>query len=251
MSLFFEKLGDFCHDLLYRDKKMFKYYSDRNISASTIRKYKLGAFPKDLRLLTQSFSWDELIQNKIIWNASESPFKNGNFGEIYYPVVIPIKDFKNKTVAIGCRTLLKDDRRKELGIPKYKNSEYTKTLYLYGLDKAINAIREKDKVFVVEGYFDVISCHQAGIYNVVATCGTLFSRKQLVILARYTNNICLLFDNDEPGHVSSKIIMKKMSNITDIKLTQKFTPEGFKDIDDYLKEGGKLTFFKEKGVQTN
>lgn len=245
MSVFFEKLIDVCHDLLYHDKKIFKYYRDRNISAATIRKYKLGSFPRDLRLLKQSMSWDELVDNGIIWNASESMFKYGDSNEIYYPVVIPIRDFQGKAVAIGCRTLLADERRKEFGIPKYKNSEYTKTSYLFGLDKAIEAIREKNQVFVVEGYFDVISCHQVGIYNVVATCGTLFSKKQLIILSRYTDNVCLLFDNDKAGHASVKQVIKKFTKDGAISanLTTKFTPDGFKDIDDYLKQDGDLDFF--------
>jgi DNA primase len=206
----------------------------------------LGAFPKDLRILFDRMHPEELMENGIIWNAYESPFKYKD-NKIYYPIVIPIQDTEDKFVAIGCRTLLSDEERKPLGIPKYKNTEYKKTSYLYGLNYAINAIREKNIVFVVEGYFDVISCHQAGIYNVVATCGTLFSKKQLIILSRYTNNITLLFDNDVPGHNSATKVMQKMEDEGRISanLVCRFTPEGFKDIDEYLCHGGDLKFFSD------
>jgi DNA primase len=183
MDMFFEKLTDLCHELLYHDNKIFKYLENRNISKHSIDKYKLGAFPKDLRLLFNRIHPEELADKGIIWNACESPFKYGDDNEIYYPIVIPIQNTNNDVVAIGCRTLIQEENRKILGIPKYKNSEYKKTAHLYGLNNAIDEIRKKDEVFVVEGYFDVISCHQAGIYNVVATCGTLFSKRQLVLLS--------------------------------------------------------------------
>lgn len=247
MSLFYEKLTDVCHDLLYKDRKLFNYLKSRNINTSTIRKYKLGAFPKDLRILLDRMHPKELMKNNIIWNACESPFKYGNGKEIYYPIVIPIQNVSNDFVAIGCRTLSSDDKRKKLGIPKYKNTEYKKTAHLYGLNNAIKSIRKNNAVFVVEGYFDVISCHQAGVYNVVATCGTLFSKRQLVLLSRYTDNIVLLFDNDVPGHISANKILKKMENEKIIKanLTCRFTPKGYKDIDEYLCRGGDLKFFSD------
>jgi DNA primase len=247
MSLFFEKLVGICHDLLYRDKQLFDYLKNRNISASTISKYKLGAFPKDLRILFDRMHPEELMDNGIIWNAYESPFKYGDNNKIYYPIVVPIQDMENNFVAIGCRTLLSDEERKLVGIPKYKNTEYKKTSFLYGLNYAIEAIRKHDIVFVVEGQFDVISCHQAGVHNVVGTCGTIFSKRQLIILSRYTNNIVLLFDNDVPGHNSATRVKQKMEDEKRISanLVCRFTPEGYKDIDEYLCRGGNLKFFSD------
>ena len=247
MSLFFSKLVNVCHELIYKDRQLFDYLESRNINASTISKYKLGSFPRDLRLLFDRMHPEELMENGVVWNAYESPFKYGSDKEIYYPIVIPIQDVDGNFVAIGCRTLLSDDERKVLGVPKYKNTEYKKTAYLYGLNNAVDSIRENDIVFVVEGYFDVISCHQAGIYNVVATCGTIFSKRQLIILSRYTNNIVLLFDNDTPGHVSADKVMKKIESEERVSanLVCRFTPEGFKDIDEYLCHGGDLKFFSD------
>lgn len=251
--MFFERLTDICQELLYKDTRLFNYLKERNLKASTIEKYKIGAFPKKLTILLDRMSSEELLDNGIIWNASESPFLMSispmNKKRVHYPVVIPIMDVDGHPIAIGCRTLIDEEKRKELGIPKYRNSVYEKTAYLFGLNKAIEAIRKHNCVFVVEGYFDVIACHQAGIYNVVATCGTLFSKRQLVVLSRYTNNVVLLFDNDAPGHTSSRRVMSKLANddLIKVNLTYRFTPNGYKDIDEYLCHGGELSFFTEKG----
>ena len=246
-SLFFEKLTDACHDLLLKDKSIYSYLQDRGLKENTIKSYKLGSFPKDLRNLFKYVHPEELKKQNIIWQADKSPFK-------LFPVVIPIRNIEGQSIAIGCRTLLDDSKRDELGIPKYRNSNYSKTSYLFGLDKAYSAIREKNQVYVVEGYFDVISAHQNNIMNVVATCGTMFSMRQLSTLSRYTNNICLLFDNDAPGRNSAKRVMDKMNSFNiGVNLTSLFTPENYKDLDEYLQKNRNMDIFKnsmieEKGI---
>lgn len=248
-SMFYDRLHNACHDLLCNDRNLFEYLKDRGLKASTIKNYKIGAFPKDLRLLFTRISAKELVQNGIIWNASKSRFNT----PCMYSIVIPVKDQYGSAVAIGCRTTLSDVERKKIeervgdSVPKYKNSEYKKSQFLFGLDKAIGSIRENDKVFVTEGYFDVISAHQAGVKNVVATCGTLFSRYQLMILSRYTNNVCLLFDNDRAGTINARKILDKFGKdeIIKMNISCKFTPSGYKDIDEYLRETKDLSFFEE------
>lgn len=238
-EMFFEKLVDACHNLLFMDKPIYHYLSNRGISSETIKSYKLGAFPKDLRRLFQYVHPEELRKQNIIYQADKSPFKN-------FPVVIPIREVNGSPVAIGCRTLLDDNKRDELGIPKYRNSNYSKSSYLFGLDKANAEIIKNNQVFVVEGYFDVLSAHQRGFLNVVATCGTSFSLRQLAILARYTNNVTLFFDNDDPGHLNSKRVLDKFRNLNiEINLNCQFTPNGFKDLDEFLFKGGNFECFKQ------
>lgn len=238
-DLFFEKLTDACHKLLYEDKQILDYILGRGLSEETIKSYKIGAFPYDLRKLFDYVHPEELRKNNIVWNADHSPFKN-------YPVVIPIRDISSRTIAIGCRTLFKEDKRKELGIPKYRNSNYSKASYLFGMDRSIQAIRESDQAFVVEGYFDAITAHQKGILNVVAACGTAFSNRQLMTLSRYTKNICLLFDNDIAGHISSKRVMGKLIYKDNLNLECKFPPDGYKDLDEFLTNGGDFCIFTDK-----
>ena len=244
---FFEKLTSVCHNLLLDNDNLIHYLKEgRGMTDKTIETYSLGAFPKDLRDLYNKHDMDpeELRKQNIIVNANHSPFK-------MYPIVIPIRNTSGQSIAIGCRTLLSDEKRKEMGIPKYRNSTYKKTSHLFGLDNATNAIRLSNKVFVVEGYFDCITAHQNSILNVVATCGTMFSERQLIILSRYTENICLLFDNDNPGKMGAKKVMQKLNNFDEnIHLTCAFTPDGYKDLDEYLRKGGNMQIF-DKQVDLN
>ena len=89
--------------------------------------------------------------------------------------------------------------------------------------------------------------------NVVATCGTIFHERQLIILSRYTDNICLLFDNDAAGHRSAKNVMSKLRNFdSDISLMCKFTPDGYKDLDEYLRRNSDIShLFGEERIDLN
>jgi DNA primase len=235
-QVFYEKLTNVCHDLLGQNKQLRTYLNNRGITKQTIDDYKLGAFPSDLRYLYTKLSAQELLSRGIVYRADKSPFSQ-------YPLVIPIRDASGSPVAIGCRTLLSEEDRKKLGLPKYRNSVYSKSSYLFGLDKAIPAIRKKNRVYVVEGYFDAISAHQAGMGNVVATCGTLFSSRQLTILSRYTDKVCILFDNDEAGKCNAKIVKDKFANNGFVSISCAITPNKYKDLDEYLTQGGSLDYF--------
>ncbi|KKN37883.1 hypothetical protein LCGC14_0758920 [marine sediment metagenome] len=242
---FFEKLTNVCHKLLLKNDSLMYYLKVcRGMTDETISTYKLGAFPEDLRdLYKYNLDPKELRERNIVWNAERSQFQ-------LYPIVIPVRDLHGQTIAIGCRTLLSEKKRKKMGIPKYRNSVYKKTFHLYGLDRAVEAIKEADKCFIVEGYFDAIMAHQKGIRNVVATSGTIFSERQLIILSRYASNISLLFDNDEPGRISAKKAMETRD--TDgINLTCEFTPKGYKDLDEYLRKGGDVNLFREERIDFN
>lgn len=238
MSILFERLTEVCHNLLLSNNKLLNYLKlNRKLTDDSIRLNRLGAFPRDLRVLFKHIHPQDLKKADLIWNADKSPFQ-------YYPIVIPIKDFMGNSIAIGGRSLFSPDKLKHMGLPKYRNSSYSKTSHLFGLDNAKEYIKAQNKVFIVEGYFDVISAHQCGFRNVVATCGTIFSLRQLAILARYTNNICLLFDNDEPGHLNVKRVMGKLESFKNrVNIDYQFTPDGYKDLDEFLKKGGDFKYF--------
>lgn len=245
---FYEKLTDVCHHLLLDNQDLMYYLKEcRGMTDTTINSYKLGAFPNDLRDLYDRYDMDpvELRERNIVVNAEHSPFK-------LYPIVIPVRNVSGQSIAIGCRTLLSDEKRKQLGIPKYRNSIYKKTSHLFGLDRAIERIREKDIVFVVEGYFDTITAHQKDVMNIVATCGTIFTERQMMILSRYTKNICLLFDNDDPGRRSAKKVIDKLGNFdAGVNLTCAFTPNGYKDLDEYLRKGGSIDLLNGQETDLN
>lgn len=234
--MFYDRLTDVCNDILQQNTKIKSYLAKRNISEGTINRYKIGAFPSDLRYLFDRISAQELREHGIVYQADKSPFLN-------YPLVIPIQDAYGRSIAIGCRTLLSEEKREKLGLPKYRNSIYSKSQHLFGLAQAKTFIRKTNKAYVVEGYFDAISAYQSGMQNVVATCGTLFSNRQLLILSRYTNNVCILFDNDEAGKTNAQLIKEKHSDNPYVSVSCVFVPKQFKDLDEYFSSGGSVEYF--------
>lgn len=223
------KLAEICYDQLPRNKVVREYLKRREITSKTIDKFFLGAFPNDLRVLLKEFDVEFLKKNGIIYQADKSPFR-------HYPLIIPIWDVNNNFIGIGGRTMVSEAERKATGYPKYKNSEYAKANHLFGLNYARQSIRDKNAAIVVEGYFDVISSHQAGLTNVVATSGTYLSPRQTMLLSRYSENIKVLFDNDEAGKRASEKFIKRCAT-EGVNLKEIFLPDGFKDIDEYIVKG--------------
>ena len=113
-------------------------------------------------------------------------------------VIFPIHNVSGKVIAFGARILTNDKNQ-----PKYINSPetdvYHKSKILYGIYQAKNAIRQEDVCYLVEGYTDVISLHQAGIQNVAASSGTSLTEDQIKLIARFTQNITILYDGDAAG----------------------------------------------------
>jgi DNA primase len=113
-------------------------------------------------------------------------------------VIFPIQNISGRVLGFGGRTLSVDKKT-----PKYVNSPeseiYHKSNVLYGINHARTAIISSDNCFLVEGYTDVISLHQAGIINVVASSGTSLTTGQIKLIKRYTHNITILFDGDSAG----------------------------------------------------
>lgn len=220
------KLAGICYDELQKNKIIQEYLKKRQITQKTIDNFYLGAFPSDLRVLLKEFKSEFLLKNGILYNAGNSPFK-------LYPLIIPIWDVNNNFIGLGGRTLMSEKERKDIGYPKYKNSEYVKSNNLFGLNYAKQSIRDKNSAIIVEGYFDVISSHQAGLVNVIATSGTFLSAKQMLLLARYTENVKILFDNDEAGRHASKKYLERCA-VDGVNLQEMFLPEPYKDLDEYI-----------------
>jgi len=156
-------------------------------------------------------------------------------------VMFPIHNQTGKVIAFGGRTLKKDSKS-----PKYINSPeteiYHKSANLYGLHLAKGPIRKEDNCFLVEGYMDVISMHQLGIKNVVASSGTSLTEQQIRLLSRYSENITVLFDGDPAGIKASlrgiDMLLKGGQNVKAIVL-----PDGH-DPDSYSREMGAYEFDK-------
>jgi DNA primase len=190
------KLADYYHGNLVKSDAARAYLTRRGIHAKTIDEFNLGYSEKVH--YTQEFAKRLGIPFDMLLSAGIFKMRGSEIYDIFRGrIVIPILDVNNKVIGFGGRGLEKD------ALPKYLNSPesgvFSKRSVLFGLDKARKQIAEKDEALIVEGYFDLIALHQAGVRNVVATLGTSITEEQVSRLRNYTENITLMLDGDEAG----------------------------------------------------
>ncbi len=145
-------------------------------------------------------------------------------------VIFPVHNISGRVVAFGGRTL-----RTDKSVAKYQNSPeseiYSKKRELYGLYFAKKAIQQQDYAIMVEGYTDVISMHQAGVENVVASSGTSLTTEQIQLLHRFTRNITVIYDGDSAGIKASlrgiDMILKEGMNVRVVLLPAEHDPDSF------------------------
>ncbi|MFC2123459.1 DNA primase [Bacteroidota bacterium] len=174
------------------------YFKERGLSEETIKKFELGySFEKWDGLITEAE--EKGYQQEFLEKAGLILTKeNKTYDRFRGRVVFPIHNLTGKAVAFGAR-IMKDEKNQ----PKYINSPetdvYHKSSILYGLFQSRQAIRQMDNCYLVEGYTDVISLHQAGVENVVSSSGTSLTIDQIRLIKRFTENITVLFDGDDAG----------------------------------------------------
>ncbi|WP_295121446.1 DNA primase [uncultured Chitinophaga sp.] len=174
------------------------YFEERGFTQETIKKFQLGyclntrdAFAK--LAVSKGYNLEYLQKTGLVTIRYEQPADNYR-GR----VIFPIHNQSGKILGFGARILGKADKA-----PKYINSPeneiYYKSRVLYGTYFARHAIDKLDECLLVEGYTDVISLHQAGVENVVASSGTSLTQDQLRLIRKYTNNLTILYDGDNAG----------------------------------------------------
>lgn len=215
------------------------YLSERGISPEMLERFNIGYSLN---------SWDkayEYLGKKGI--AKEVLAETGIIvpkgkGEGYYDrfrgrVMLPIYDRNKMLVGFGGRVM--DDTT-----PKYLNSPetplFSKRQLLYGLDLALNYIRESGYAIIVEGYFDVIVAHQSGIQNVVGTLGTALTENHIRSLSRLTSEVILTFDSDTAGINAARRSVELFLN-SEVKAKVLLLPEG-EDPDSYIRIFGTTSF---------
>ncbi len=174
------------------------YLLARGITVESIAAFQLGFAEQSWRqlfqhLLKQEFEPERCEELGLIRRKSSGP---GHYDAFRNRIIFPVRSVAGRVLGFGARVM--DD-----SLPKYINSSdspvYTKKSILYGLDLAWREIRKSKLALLVEGYFDVISLHQAGIPEAVAACGTAFSSDQAKLLSRYTDRVCVITDGDAAG----------------------------------------------------
>ena len=226
----------FYHENLYKKEAKLaqEYVKSRKLDNKALKAFTIGyaSGNSDLYkyLKQKGFTDEEIIASDLVNKSGNSfvdRFKNR--------LIFPIQDVRNRYIAFGGRVLDKS-------LPKYINSPenivYSKARNLYGLNVAKNA--KSDKLIIVEGYMDVVSLHQRGIENVVASCGTALTEAQGRLLRKYAEKIIISYDSDSAGQAATLRGLEILSNLgCDIRILQM---EGAKDPDEYVIKYGNGKF---------
>ncbi len=214
----------------------------RGLSDATMETFALGYAPDQWDGLLKHLQHVEGLSPELLESAGlVVPRKGGNgfYDRFRGRVIVPIRDRQGRVIGFGGRSLDGSD-------PKYLNSPETEVFekgkHLFGLDQAANAIRKDDRAVVVEGYFDVIALHAAGITNAVASLGTALSGQQITQLCRCSDGkrIVLNFDADRAGIRAANRAIGEVEQLAlqgQLELRVLHTPSG-KDPDEYLKDHG-------------
>jgi len=179
------------------------YVARRGVAAESIEAFQLGYAPDSwdalsTHLTRQGYSLEDIHAAGLVIERETG----GYYDRFRHRLMFPIRDVRGQVIGFGGRALPATDGGEE-GQPKYLNSPQTllfdKSSVLYGLDMARRAISREGYAIIVEGYMDVISAHQHGFQNVVASLGTALTENQLRLAKRYTRSFVLALDADTAG----------------------------------------------------
>lgn len=220
------------------------YFKQRGFREDTIKKFGLGFAQSDMDALLRAgkqrgYSTDMLKKLGLVTQYDRDFFRER--------VMFSIHNLTGKVIAFAGRIMSKDPKQ-----PKYINSPETEIYYkskvLYGIYFAKKAIRQEDECLLVEGYTDVISLHQAGIENVVASSGTALTPDQIRLIKRFTNNIKIIYDGDAAG-IKAALRGLDLALAEDMNVRLVLLPDQ-EDPDSYIQRVGSeafLAYLKEKG----
>ncbi len=211
------------------------YFEKRSLTETTIKSFGLGYslnFRDDLlkHLISKGYSEKDIEKLGLIVKGA-----NGYNDRFWHRVMFPIFDVHDKVVGFGGRIL-------ENGEPKYLNSSdsevFNKKMNLYGLNFAKKS--RKEEFIIVEGYMDVISLHQAGFTNAVASLGTALTKEQALLMRRYVIDVTILYDSDSAGTTAALRAIPILKNAgLSVKVLQ---VKDAKDPDEYIKKFGSEAF---------
>jgi DNA primase len=244
----FDEIVRSCHYLLRHcpDARECREYLDARLNKESQELFQFGFFPRasSIQLLIDLVG-EEALENAGLWYRREiedamSPRSVGVSFFENYPLVLPFRNPYGEIIALVGRTLLSEEERGIKGIPKYKNTVFKKGNVLFGLYENKQAILEQDHAFIVEGQFDVIKAAEKGLRNVVAVGNAYLSAYQFSVISRYTTNMVLLLDNDEPGQKGRKRARGNFGKLASIR--DCYLPAEYKDIDEFFSKNDMETW---------
>jgi DNA primase len=218
----------------------------RGISAEMVEGFGIGASPDRWDgLLTYAQSKGlsiEALRAAGLLKVRDSGGGGGMYDALRNRLIFPIRDQIGRPIAFGARRIDDEDEPKYLNSPE--TSAFNKSTTLFGIDRAARAIKRERVAVVVEGYTDVIACHQHGVEHVVGTLGTALTTGHAAVLRRLCDTVVLLFDGDEAGQrAADRAIEVLLKETIDIKIASLAGVTDAKDPDELLaREGGVETF---------
>ena len=253
-----EKAQQYYHNSLLQNQSGARAYVGSRMTGEMVRQFGIGFAPVGTKTLIEFLDRERVPLDIVEKAGLIKKDAAGCYRDIFRGrVTFPIRDKGGSIIAFAGRTISSTSSRF-----KYINGPETplfrKSATLFGLDGAIEEMKEKGDVFVVEGYIDLLQMRAAGILNVVATCGTAFTREHAAILKRYVRRLNLMFDGDDAGRKAhQKAILLAVKE--ELKATAFIFPEG-QDPDSFYRNGGKteelitmsgFDFLKQSGAEMN
>ncbi|HCM76186.1 MAG TPA: DNA primase [Cytophagales bacterium] len=244
---------EYYHDILLKHEEGqsigLSYFRERGFNDKTIEKFELGYALNgwenfSTEAIRKGYSKELLEKTGLVVKKEDG----SSYDRFRGRVIFPVHNISGKVIAFGARMLGKEKNQ-----PKYINSPETEIYHkgnvLYGLFQAKNDIRQNDNCYLVEGYTDVISLHQAGVYNVVSSSGTALTEEQIKLIRRFSENVTVLFDGDAAGIKAAlrgiDLILKGGLNVRVVLFPDGEDPDsysrklGTSDFQKFLKENRK------------
>ena len=209
----------------------YQYFKSRGLEDETIRKYGLGWAPVSRKALSDAARTAGYKEEFLIETGLSIKYEDGRLADRFFDrVIFPIHSVSGRVIAFGGRTLKTDKT-----VAKYVNSPeteiYVKSRSLYGIWFAKNEMSRQDKCILVEGYLDVLSMHQLGIRNVVASSGTSLTVEQIRLIRKFTNNVTIIYDGDGAGIKAALrgigLVLKEGLNVKVVLLPEGQDPDDF------------------------
>ena len=206
------------------------YFRNRGFRDDILKKFEAGYSPEKRTAFTEEAGKNGYKRSYLVKTGLSIERDDYMFDRFAGRVIFPIHSLSGNVIGFGGRTLKSDKN-----IAKYLNSPesdiYHKSKVLYGLFQAKKTIVSDERCFLVEGYTDVISMHQAGIENVVASSGTALTTEQIRLIKRFTQNVTILYDGDEAGIKASfrgiDMILEEGMNVKVVMLPRGEDPDSY------------------------
>lgn len=227
-------------DSYFRDKLInsnegrnvgLSYFRERGFNDPTIEKFQLGYCPAEGDLFSRNALEKGYREQYLVNTGLTIKRESGGYWDRFAGrVIFPILSISGRVIGFGGRILTSDKKK-----AKYLNSPesdiYHKSNTLYGIFQAKRAISAQNKCILVEGYTDVISMHQSGIENVVASSGTSLTVEQVILIRRFTHNVTIIYDGDAAGIKASlrgiNMVLKEGLNVRIVPLPDGEDPDSF------------------------